>query len=110
MELRAHVATGIIDAGLDLATDMGKQMKVGKLLSLIVPARIVTRAQLISAVSSIMADYEILRVDFPKVSGLHGLWLLLSFASLVPPPSFAHPPSPTPPSLPPFPLPPPPPL
>ncbi len=73
MDLRAHVATGIIDAGLELAIDMGKQMKVGKLLSLIVPARIVTRAQLISAVSSIMVDYEHLRVDFPKVRGVYGV-------------------------------------
>ena len=72
LALREFVVVGALEAALEFAQDLSKQMRVGKALSLLVPARILSRALLVSGVALVMANIDSLRVDFPKVRAAGG--------------------------------------
>ena len=73
MSLRQHIVAGALEAGLELApspkADLGKLMKIGRVLCLLVPARIVTREHLQAGVVAVMSNLAGLRLDFPAAEG-----------------------------------------
>jgi hypothetical protein len=66
------VVQGVVDAALEFTTDadqrkeMSMRLAVGKLLSLLVPGRVVTREQLSAGIATVMVSLPDLVVDFPK--------------------------------------------
>ena len=66
LSLRGRVVDGIFMAALEQTTNLPERMLVGKLLSSLVPAGIVTRAQLIAGVTEVMSSFAELKTDFPK--------------------------------------------
>ena len=78
-DLRRHVVVGILEAGLYLATDLSKHMRVGRILSLVVPAKIVSRSQLVTGVSGFMANLKTHLLDYPKVREAAFFFLPLMF-------------------------------